>query len=347
MDSFNKNKYKFSNSPTMVDVSEETIIKRTEQIEAMSKELFLYKVLIKDLYSHKPMDIDKNILLNVAFYIIHDVELLAMFQDKKILPFTRLSRLTKLPRNYLEKWQDYIIIYIVIFSNPNYKYIQDYLKVEEIKEEEKEKSEIKYEENKDLKIFDGIVLHRTRFSTFILRSNGDFVKVKNIEGTSIGEDIQSSERIGFRHIKYKLAAVLLIFLIIGIGLYVDYNKTVRTIIIESTSKIKLSTNRYEKIVYKYSESEKGKNMLEFACADTKDTDDVIKRCIEYANENEMIPTEGLVITVIGKAIEYGKLEKTGDYIVDNNIKLLINNAGNQHKLYEIIVKEKENKKNKE
>ena len=60
--------------------------------------------------------------------------------------------------------------------------------------------------------------------------------------------------------------------------------------------------------------------------------------------NNMIPEEGLLITVTGETIKYGKLELSGRYIYDNNIKVLINNSGTQHKLYEIMKEKLEENK---
>lgn len=48
-----------------------------------------------------------------------------------------------------------------------------------------------------------------------------------------------------------------------------------------------------------------------------------------------------MVTVNGKALNYGILEETGDYIVENNIKTLINNNGTKHYLYESVVNKKE------
>ena len=61
MDNVERNKYKFSNAPAVVDISEEAQVKREEQISFILKELFLYNVLLKDLISHKPSEKDKNL----------------------------------------------------------------------------------------------------------------------------------------------------------------------------------------------------------------------------------------------------------------------------------------------
>ena len=341
MDNLDRNKYIFSNAPSFIDVSEEVQIKRKEQISLILKEMFLYKVLLKDLIAHKPSEKDKNLLLNISFYIVNDPELLSLFQSKRELPYVALCKGFKLPKVFFERWQDYIITYSIILANPNYRYIQDYLRIETI-DEGKEIAVIK-EKNHIVK---GIIFKKSKFSSILLSSSGDFIKSKTIEGSAVGEEIDTTERITFRVIKYKLLIVLVLFLFIGIGMYKDYNTPIRTVIIETTSKVKLETNRYDNVIYSYTSTEKGKELLKDANSRDIDLDSVLYRCIKYAKENKMIPEGGLVITVTGETIKYGKLELTGEYIYDNNIRVLINNSGNQHKLYEIM-KEKLEEKDKE
>ena len=342
MDNIKRDKYKFSNAPAVVDISEEAQNKREEQISFILKELFLYKVLLKDLISHKPSEKDKNLLLNISFYLVNNNELLEIFQRKREIPYGKLVKEFRIPKVFFERWQDYIITYTIILSDPNYKHIQDYLRIEKVDNKE-EMLSIKSETNKQVK---GIILIKNKFSSILLASNGDFIKSKTIEESSVGEEISSVEKIGFRQIKYKLAIVALLIIVVSFGVYRDYNTPVRTIIIESTSKIKIETNRYDTVIYTYAPTEKGKDMLKYANPSNKDLDNIIYKCIEYAKNNKMIPESGLLITVTGETIKYGELELTGEYIYDNNIKVLINNSGNQHKLYEIM-KEKLQQKNKE
>lgn len=342
MDNVERNKYVFSNAPSVIEVSEEVQAKREEQISFILKEMFLYKVLLKDLISHKPSEKDKNLLLNVAFYIVNNPEALDYFETKRDIPYARLCKTFKIAKAFFERWQDYIITYTIILANPNYKYIQDYLRIE-ITDDYKEAMSVEDEKSKEVK---GIILKKNRYSSILLSSNGDFIKSKTLENSVIGEEVNSTERIGFRQIKYKLAIVLVLLLFVAIVGYRDYTTVIRTVIIESTSQIKIETNRYDNVIYTYASTEKGKKMLEYADYVDSDLDTVLYKCIKYAKKNEMIPEEGLVITVTGETIKYGKLEVTGEYIYDNNIKVLINNGGNQHKLYEIM-KEKLEEKDKE
>lgn len=130
MTNFSRSKYMFSKSPSSVKNDESSLKIREKQISLLVKEIFLYKVLLKDLISHMPSEEQRNVLLNVAYYIVENEEIFSKFEKNRILPIATLSRNTHIDPSFLESWQEYIITYTIILSNPNYKTIQDYLKVE-------------------------------------------------------------------------------------------------------------------------------------------------------------------------------------------------------------------------
>ena len=335
MDAFRKNKYIFSNIRTISEKDEEFIEERKKQISLLLKELFLYKVLTKDLIAKRPKENEKNLILNISYYIVENEELLEEFNNKRILHINKLSKITHIPSSFFDIWQDYIIAYIIILHNPNYKLIQDYLKIEYADKN----SEMIEGNNADHYL--GMVLEVKKKHIIIMTSNGEFIKLKKDDTAIVGEEVSGGEKIGIRHLKLKIAIGVLIILFMAVGAYKDYNNTVSTIVLKTTSDIKIQINRYNNVVYTYAESEKGKDMLKQVSGMDEDIDIVMKKCIKYAYENDMIPKEGLSMTVIGKRLDYGSLEKTGNYIVDNDIKLLINNAGVQHKLSQSILNERD------
>ena len=69
--------------------------------------------------------------------------------------------------------------------------------------------------------------------------------------------------------------------------------------------------------------------------DTKNAkiDNAMKNILEYAKDNNMIPEGSILVTVTGDPIKYGTLEETSNFVHDNDIKLRINNAGNEQKLF--------------
>ncbi|MGG7178860.1 anti-sigma factor domain-containing protein [Clostridium paraputrificum] len=338
MGEFQKNRYIFSSTPAILDVSENARRLREKQISIMVKELFLYKILLKDLVGHFPNYKDRNLILNIAYYIKDDVDIFDRIQKRRELPIAFIARKTKISRAFLEIWQDYIITYVLILSNPNYKYIQDYLRVE-FKDNT---NEITQPRSNTGDIYRGIVLKANRRSTIILTSAGEFIKVKSND-TEVGKELEAGEKKGIRHYKLQIAIAAVLIIFTAFGVYKEYTKVVRTVVIQTSSQVKLELNRFNKVIYSNSPSEKGRDMLNYAEPMDEDIDKVLKKCVEYAKKNDMVPQDGIVVTINGEALKYGILKETGDYIVEENIKVLINNVGQQHKLYESTEKQKEDK----
>ena len=338
MGEFNRSKYIFSTTSRMVDISSKVVKLREEQIYLLIKDIFSYKILLKDLVSHSPNYRDRNLILNISNFILGEFEIFDIFTNKKQLPIHIISKKTKVPKAFIENWQHYIIVYALILSNPSYKYIQDYIRIET---NEKSKAIDLYKE-KNIDEYRGIVLKVLKRTTIVLTSSGEFLKLKN-SNSRVGEEVVGKEKKGFKHYKLQMAIAAMLIILSGFGIYSEYTKVVRTVVIETTSPIKYELNRFNKVIYTYSPYEKGKNLINYTDPLDDSIDDVLEKSLEYAKENGMIPQEGILITINGKPLKYGIFKKTGEYIVENNISLLINNAGNQHKLYDSTIRQKEEK----
>lgn len=338
MEEFKKDRYIFSNKSGFIDVGQKSKKAREQQITNFNKELFEYEVLLKDLAIDKPNQKEKNLILNVAYYVAMDYDIVFSFKEKKALNIGLISKKTRISRKFLERWKDYLITYILIMESTNYKYIQDYLRVlinEDVDEEISNDLTNKKEHR-------GIVMECGRKSCIILTSSGEFFNVSNKEGFELGDEIISGKekKLGKR-IKTVFSAILLIIIFVSIYMYNQYNKVISTIIIEVPYSIKFEINKYNSVIYFHSPSKTGEKILKKINPLDKNIDFVLKESIKYAKEDKIIPTEGVVITVNGKALDYGILENTGDYIVENNVKTLINNNGNKHYLYESMLNKKE------
>ena len=338
MEEFSKDKYMFSKAPSILDVSAQAIKLRDNQISLMVKELFLYKVLLADLVKHIPSNSKRNLILNIAYFVVGESEILEKFKKNRILPFKAISKHTHVTRSFLDSWQEYIITYIVILSNPNYKNIQDYLKVEYTEENNEDSTSLVQLEHKQK--YCGMVIKKSKYSNVILTSDGRFIRIKKVSDPVVGVEVEGIQKTGIKNLGIKLAILAVILMFIGISAYRQYSTPVTTVLVATTSDIKFEVNKYDKVIYCYSSYDKGKELINEVHPTDMLLDDALEKCLEYANDNEMIPSDGILITVNGKALEYGELVKTGTYVVDKELDVLINNAGNQHKLKESILRER-------
>lgn len=186
-------------------------------------------------------------------------------------------------------------------------------------------------------IHNGIVIKLFKKSACIMTPIGEFIKIKTNRKVMIGELIHGKEPVKLGKYKIHIAITLMILMMISCATVIDYRKTVSIIIVETTSNIKIHVNKYGKVIYTYSPTEKGKALISNINFENENIDDVIEQIFEYAFSNKMIDTnKKVLITVSGKSLEYGSLSKTNKFISENKISIVINNSGNEQKMPEYI-----------
>ena len=333
--SFNKNKYIFTTIPSMLLVGDSAEINRSKQISLFLNELNTYNVLIKDLINFPLKESDRNIALNIAYYIYDSEELIKTITQKKDLPISKLSKLTKIKVEYLERCRDYILSYYLILTNPNYKGIQDYFRIKL-----REDNNVRNIQNKKEKIYIGIVIKSLKKSAYILTSMGQFIKIKTDGKISIGEVAEGKEKKTLKNYKIYISIFLFLIILIGSGIVIEYRRTQSIIIIETSSNIIMHVNKFNKVIYGYSPTQKGDKLIKDVNMLNKDVDQAIAETFAYALDNQMLEVNNEIpslskktlITVNGQPLKYGMLSKTSKYISENNIPIVINNVGNQQKL---------------
>jgi len=340
--SFNKDKYVFASLPSMLligDLAENNINK---QIALFLNELNMYNVLIKDLVNFSIKENDRNIALNIAYYITNNDELLKIIIRKKDLPIPKLSKLTKIKPEYIENCRDYIIAYYIILTNPNYRHIQDYFRIKL-----REDNNVISISNKKQDSYKGLVIKSLKKSAYIVTSKGEFLKIKINNKANIGEICEGKKKKTLRNYRIHISILLVMLILIGSGIIIQYRTTQSIVIIEATSNIKIHVNKFNKVIYAYSPTDKGKELLDNINILDKDIDEAVAETFEYALKNEMLDlSKKTLVTINGQAVQYGLLTKTNKIISENNIPIIINNAGNQQNLPQYLTEDKENKTEK-
>ncbi|MDS0528267.1 anti-sigma factor domain-containing protein [Clostridium sp. SHJSY1] len=328
MGDFNRNKYIFSNESKVVDVGEKAIKLRGEQINLIEDELLLFKILIRDLVGRFPSYKERNLILNIAYYLVEDIELLEQVMKKRMLPFNRIAKMTKISRGFLERWQDYIIVYTIIFSNPDYKHIQDVLNVCVVNEN----GIVPLVEEEKINIYRGIILKAKKRSSVIITNSGEFVKIKKTEDVDVGQSVSGEEKKGLVHFKFYISLAVLLLMVLAFAAYKDYTHTTSTVVINSTSQVKLELNRLNRVINISSQTDRGKDMVQAVKGLDRKIDVVLRDCIEYASENKMVPNNGMLVTITGESLKYGELKETSNFVTDKKIQIQINNSGNLYNI---------------
>lgn len=334
MSSFQENKYKFSLKEPLNLVKELNYGKEEEfreEIENLKMELEEYRVLLKDLDYDEPSYIDRNRILNIAYFIIEELEIFEYLIDKKKFPINGIMKRTPIKREFLEQWKCFIIAYVVLLSNPEYKKLQNYIKIVEA---DKITAIEEIKENVEVKEHKGIIINKGFRSVSILTCKGEILRVKGTKEDEIGLEVVREKIKTLKSYKLQISVLLSLVAVILIITIFRFNKIDRTVIIETTSTITLEVNSDDIVVNAYSRTEKGEKMLESLNLKRKKIDGSIKGVINYASENEMIPSSGIVVTVTGNPLKYGSLSKTEEFIKEKDLQVKFNNSGDENKVSE-------------
>jgi len=329
MNEFQKDKYRFSPIASLGVSGEDVIEKRRAQIINLIDELISYSVVVKDLvYDEIPYSI-RNELLNIALYIIGEIELYEDFIEKKELPVSKICKSIIKPRKYIEEYKEYIITYLVILGNPRYKLIQDYLNVMEDKKNDQGSITVFPEDNNTR----GIIFIKNKKSAIVINSMGEFKKIKIMEEKSVGEETEGhiSKSLKDHKLQISILAVLII-ITLAFGIY-NYTKAVTTVVIDSPIPIKLEVNFIGKVARVNINQNTNAGSVNKNDILDRDIDTAIYRIIKFYNEKEMLTSNRVTVTISGKSIQYGTLKYTEEYVKEKSIDIRINNNGLEQKLY--------------
>lgn len=329
MDKFQKNKYRFSSTKPLILISDEVIEMRSEQLTAFASDLLKYKVLVRDLIKDNVSYSIRNELLNIAMFITTNVELYNEFINAEDIPINELYRTTRIDKKYIKKYKEYIIAYTLILGNPNYKNLQDYIKIVENNDEELGNDIIEYEEKTGV---DGIVIESGKKNAIVMTSIGEFKKLKLQEPSSKGEEIKAIEKKSLKDYKLYVSILSVFALIFVLSIIYKYNNVITTVVVETTSPIRLEINGFNRVLNISSSTEKGKLLISETNVLDNNIDMAMCKIMEYAMENEMMKSSGIVVTITGKALKHNTLEETEDFIYRKGLKVKFNNSGSEHKL---------------
>ena len=75
-------------------------------------------------------------------------------------------------------------------------------------------------------------------------------------------------------------------------------------------------------------------MLEELKVKNNDVDLALKNILDYANNNEMVPSTGIVLKVTGEPLKNKDIKDTEEYIAENKLEVKFNNSGDENKVSE-------------
>jgi len=333
MSDFQEYKYKFSTLPVLEVVKDDKFIEnRGEEINRLKDELQKYNILIKDLSFDERTYDERNKALNIAYSIIDNEDLFNFVNKHNRFIINQMRKYLDVEKEVLETLKEYIILYFIILSDPTFVYLQEYLNV--VKADEV----LAVDEIRELKTEDtiqkGIVVHKGLINDVILTSKGEVLKIKKDKEVVLGEESSGVEFLNLKKYKLHISILsILVILVLTITVYINNNIT-NTVIIETTSTIKVELNSKNNIVNTYSKTEKGNKLINSLNLKGTHIDTALVEILNYAISNEMSPSSGFIVRVTGTPLSYKDLADVEEFIKENNLQVKFNNSGDENKVSE-------------
>ncbi len=315
-----KDRYVFLEKPTMEVLHKKNNELRTLQIEAYLMELKEFRIPIGKLAENQYDTKRRNLMLNLALILLSEKKLWEKTLEDKKIPLKPFSRIVEEPIFELEDMQNQILAYALLFRDDLYPLIRKYL---HYGAQAKDESPLKDADNT------GIPLKRRGKTTFILTSQGQFMKIRVQEASSgyvaSGKNVRKKPNL----IK-PLILLLLLSLLLG-SVYISLSKRIsQTIIVKAVGEVKMNFNTWGDMVNVIGINTSGKVFVEGAEFVDKDVDTVLAEIIEQAYITETIKEQAeITILVSGEFLpeDFFKSGKTHDRILSYQLNAKINNNG--------------------
>lgn len=333
-----KDRYRFVYGPQVVLYNLEDNIKREKEISLYLKELTLYKISFKSLIKNRPSPQIKDELLNIAYACMENDSIFNLLRSTRVLPLKQLSDFTYKSRNFIEKWQYYIVAYILLLSGDFYHNLNAYLNIEYIDKEKKSKaaSLIAIDNTRSkTDIYTGVILKCLKKTAVILTPFGDFVNIKPYE-TSLFQSgcvCTGTLKRDFNFYKYPIIAILFFSIILSAASAFLYCRPFRTVLIQANSTIKLDVNLWNRVVKVTPLSTYGNKIVKSLDLFNVSTDRSISLILRKAKDINIINSDTKIsIFITGSKNLQLSLPETEAYILENNLKVQINNNGVEYKI---------------
>ncbi|WP_055071605.1 anti-sigma-I factor RsgI family protein [Clostridium massiliamazoniense] len=333
---FQKDRYIFSTRVRKKEILDKK--KLVKEIVIYEEQLEEFKLSFNSLCNETPRIDKKNVILNIAKYVCERKKLIEKIKKKKKIPIRDIAFETRLKEEFIKQYEKYILAYIILFLDKRLSEINKYLRIE-IRELD-ELSLVPVVDNSDGDLKKGIALrYKKRYGKVIILTNqGEFFRIIDNNKWEVGDEVVGKKHQGIKKYFNKIVIAVVIGIIVLKACNIFYNSVSSTILLKTTSDIKIEVNKLDKVVSVYSPTEKGKELVNNLELNNKNVDKVVSEILIYAEKNNMIPQNGTIrVAVTGEPLDFEKLKGLKEIVANQENKngkyiLVFNNSGEEFTL---------------
>ncbi|SUY47969.1 RNA polymerase sigma factor sigI [Clostridium putrefaciens] len=349
-----ENKYKFVYTQKIIMLEDNFVNKIKDDIYLFIKELSLYGIVLKDLCKSCPPYDVKNQLLNISFSLVENPNITNLIKKDRSLPIKRLSILTDKSPRFISKWENYLIAYYLIISNPQYNNIKNYLNIQatniDLIESISNKSKLNSDSNEDnvistaLTLYDesqsnnlctGILLISHRNRGIILNSYGEFIRIKLLDEPSsqIGLIVSGIKSKSLKLYRYSLSISIFVLIILSLIYLLLQNQISTTIILEANASLNISVNMMHKVTKVTPKDTNGKEISSSLNLTGKSINQSLELILNKGKELNFIEERSTIyIYINGNKLNKNDLSSCESFVKQNRIDARINNSGENHNI---------------
>lgn len=129
-DLINKNRFMFlGDSPVEIQSDEKHLEKRQAEITELSHELKSFSINLKEIANIDISIKERNLILNLAFIVASNENLLNEFLNTKRISLEKISSFTYEPILNIAPFKEYLKLYILLIYSEKYSSLVDYLNI--------------------------------------------------------------------------------------------------------------------------------------------------------------------------------------------------------------------------
>lgn len=298
---------------------------RISAFKRLSVNISLYDIDLKEMSFLNPKLSVRNELLILSDKCIKNNLIHAEFKHKKTITPPKVALLINCSTNFVEKYMDYIKLYMLLLSTNDYFHVRECLSMRKFLDVPKEN--LTYDENN--RVLSGYIIKDFENSKIILNKLGLVSEVKTVSGKT-GDFISSKVKINYKKHFSLSSKILMGFIPVILILYFLFMTPSNSAYINGDFPTKVMINVFNKTVKVLPSNKEASYITDsinlFGCS----LEDSLFSILNYAvNNGKLVSGEEVLILIQNGEIYNAKFKKLDKFASDNGIKIKINNSGSE------------------
>lgn len=287
------NRYIFQKRHRDEHLTTEDLRRLRKEIRSLLSDLREFNIDLQSICRKKMSYEERNRILNIALTLINNEEVADEFVLGAKLPVSKIARLTGYPISEIDKYKDYIAIYMLLFGTDKHTFLSRYLTIGTVLD-----SKTRGEDR-----LSGIKIRDYGITSVILTHQGEFKFLDtDPKGAGVGELVRGRDAL-ITPFKLRIFALLSTALLIALLFFsFSFYRPAKTLFVMTNSKATFSYNGFQRLIKSEGNNASGKEILAATVFSDKKIDTSISEFLEESIKQKSIQpgSDVTLIVLTGK-----------------------------------------------